>query len=140
MDGPLIMEVPEDRNIFCPGSLNQTETFDGISASELTVMPSKFESLSLATLEGWQLGKPALANGQSAVLRGHCIRSNGGLYYRNYDEFAESLDLLMADHELARQLGENGRRYVAENYSWNIVEQKYLSFIGRVSAMMPRTG
>jgi glycosyltransferase involved in cell wall biosynthesis len=138
LDGPLIMEAPDDRDIVCPGPLNRTDTFDALCASELTVMPSRLESLSLATLEGWKLGKPALVNGHSAVLRGHCLRSNGGLYYRNYDEFAECLDLLTSDPQLARQLGENGRKYVAENYSWNVVEKKYLSFLDQVSAMMQK--
>jgi glycosyltransferase involved in cell wall biosynthesis len=134
MDGPLIMEVSADWNIVCPGPLNQTDTFDALCASDLTVMPSELESLSLATLEGWKLGKPALVNGHSTVLRGHCIRSGGGLYYRNYDEFAECLDLLTSDPHLARRLGENGRKYVAEHYSWDVVEKKYLSFLQSITA------
>lgn len=132
-DGPLLMQVPKEHDIAYVGVLDQIETFDALAASDITVLPSKLESLSLSTLEGWQLGKPALVNGQSTVLKGHCIRSNAGLYYRNCDEFVECLDLLTTDNVLARQLGENGRRYVTEEYSWRNVERKYLSFLDRMA-------
>ena len=37
----------------------------------------------MVALEAWALGKPVLANGRCDVLRGQCVRSNGGLYYEN---------------------------------------------------------
>ena len=60
-----------------------------IAAAELLIMPSYFESLSMVALEAWALGKPVLANGRCDVLKGQCIRSNGGLYYDNFEEFVE---------------------------------------------------
>jgi glycosyltransferase involved in cell wall biosynthesis len=55
------------------------------------MMPSRFESLSMVALEAWALGRPVLANGACDVLKGQCIRSNAGLYYESYQEFAETL-------------------------------------------------
>ena len=40
--------------------------------SDLLIMPSYFESLSMVALEAWALGRPVLANGRCDVLRGQC--------------------------------------------------------------------
>ena len=65
-------------------------------------MPSYFESLSMVALEAWALGRPVLANGRCDVLKGQCIRSNAGLYYESYEEFAEALYALESNGPLQR--------------------------------------
>jgi hypothetical protein len=95
-------------------------------------MPSYFESLSMVTLEAWAMGKPVLANGRCDVLRGQCIRSNGGLYYQNYQEFRETLDLIERNPSLAKALGDNGRAYYRKHYDWPVIERKYLDMLHRL--------
>ena len=91
-------------------------------------MPSFYESLSMVTLEAWALGKPVLANARCEVLKGQCLRSNGGLFYENYDEFREALSLLLGSRAApGRALGENGRTYFEANYTWDVIETKYLA-------------
>ena len=68
-------------------------------------MPSYFESLSMVALEAWALGRPVLANGRCDVLKGQCIRSNAGLYYESYEEFAETLYSLESNGPLHARLG-----------------------------------
>lgn len=48
------------------------------------VLPSKFESLSIVVLEAFSLKIPVLVNSACEVLKSHCIKSQGGLYYRKY--------------------------------------------------------
>ena len=60
----------------------------------------RFESLSLLALEAMAMGTPVLCNAR-AVLVGHCLRSNAGLFYADRDEFVEALSLLMADERCA---------------------------------------
>ena len=57
-----------------------------------------------------------LANGVSEVLRGHCVRSNGGLWYGSYAEFREALWILLTRPGVADSLGRAGQVYVAEHY------------------------
>ena len=71
------------------------------------------------------VGTPILANARSAVLVEHCVRSNGGLYYADRDEFVECLKLLVGDVPLRNALGANGRDYVRQNYRWDVVIAKY---------------
>ena len=41
----------------------------------------------------------------------------------------KSLDLMLSSNELCARMGENGRRYVDENYGWDVVERKYLRLL-----------
>ncbi|MBI2536939.1 MAG: glycosyltransferase family 4 protein [Gemmatimonadetes bacterium] len=112
-----------------------------LRAASVFVMPSRFESLSYATLEAWQCGVPALVSGASAVLREHCHAGGGGLYYHGCAEFAAALDVLLADPALCSALGARGQRYVAETYLWDLVETRYLeAFRELVQSLRGKTG
>ena len=74
-------DIPSHPRIRHLGFLDDSDKFDAIAASELLIMPSYFESLSMVALEAWALGRPVLANAKCDVLKGQCIRSNAGLYY-----------------------------------------------------------
>lgn len=129
--GKAVMEVPDDPAIVPLGFVSDQEKYGGILASEVLVMPSLFESLSMVLLEAWQCGRPVLANGNCEVLKGQCSRSNAGLWYRNYDEFRACLDLLLGNKKLRDLMGQEGKKFVEKNYTWEIVEKKYLDCLGR---------
>lgn len=124
--GSAIMPIPEHPRIHHLGFLSDEDKFDAIAASDLLIMPSFFESLSMVALEAWALGKPVLANGRCDVLQGQCVRSGAGLYYERYEEFAETLFSLESNGPLHARLGRNGRDYFARNYDWPVIEGKYL--------------
>src|SRR4030095_4744229 len=83
----------------------------------------------MGALEAWHQGKPVLANGTCAVLRGQCKRSNGGLWYDNYAEFQETLSLLLPEPLLRQRLGAAGRSFVQRNYHWRYIESKYIRLL-----------
>src|SRR5579859_1110317 len=118
--------IPQRPYIRALGFVSDEEKFDALAASTVVVLPSDTESLSMANLEAWTAGVPVLANGLCQVLKDNCIKADGGLYYTSYDEFAECLDVLRGDANLRSQLAESGRRYVMDNYSWDVVVAKYL--------------
>lgn len=127
------MPIPEHSDIRCLGFVSEQEKFDGFQAAEVMVVPSRFESLSIVSLEALSVGTPLLVNGASDVLREHCIRSNGGLYYRSYQEFATALTLLLQHDALRQRLGGQGTDYVARNYPWGTMERRYLEVIEHVA-------
>ncbi len=94
--GSNLLPIPKHPRIRHLGFLSDEDKFDALAAADLLIMPSRFESLSMVALEAWALGKPVLANGHCDVLRGQVVRSNAGLYYETFEEFAEALYLLEA--------------------------------------------
>jgi glycosyltransferase involved in cell wall biosynthesis len=129
--GKNVIPVPRDPALLHLGFLQDQDKWDALAAAEVFVMPSRLESLSMATLEAWWAERPVLANGRCEVLRGQCRRSNAGLYYSTYAEFREALSLLERDEGLRRALGRNGRRYFETHYAWDVVERKYLDLLAR---------
>ena len=130
--GSPIMEVPSHPRIHHLGFLVDRDKFDALAAADLLIMPSYFESLSMVALEAWGMGKPVLANGRCDVLKGQCLRSGAGLYYETYEEFAETLYALESNGPLHARLGRNGREYFQANYSWPVIEGKYLDMLDRL--------
>src|SRR6185503_5615932 len=130
--GNSLLEIPQHPRIRHLGFLDDTDKFDGMAASELLIMPSYFESLSMVALEAWALGRPVLANAQCDVLKGQCIRSNAGLYYDGQSEFVEALRAIEHNRWIAGSLGRNGRQYYRDQYDWPVIERKYLEMFERL--------
>ena len=124
MAGPASMPIPDHRSIRPLGFVTDAEREALLTNARALVMPSPFESLSMALLEAWNRGLPALVNARCKVLRGQVERANGGLYYGNAVEFAAALDYLLDHSADARQLGEQGLAYVNREYRWPTVMGK----------------
>jgi glycosyltransferase involved in cell wall biosynthesis len=131
--GRLAMEEPRVPGVRYLGYLSEEEKRSALAGARAVVCPSPFESLSIVLLEGMALGTPALASARSSVLKDHCVRSQGGLYYSSAAEFGEALDLLVREPSLRQALGENGRRYVRESYRWETVLSRYRGLIEAVA-------
>jgi glycosyltransferase involved in cell wall biosynthesis len=130
--GRAIIDVPRHPRIHHLGFLDDRDKFDALAASDLLIMPSYFESLSMVALEAWALGRPVLANGRCDVLKGQCIRSNAGLYYERFEEFVEALYSLESNGPLNARLGRNGLEFFKRHYAWPVIERKYLEVFERL--------
>ncbi len=132
--GSAKMPIPSHPRIHHLGFLSDEDKFDALAAADVLIMPSYFESLSMVALEAWAVGRPVLANGRCEVLKGQCLRSNGGLFYENYEEFAEALYALESNGPLHRRLGQNGRDFFVRHYAWPVIERKYADMLERLAA------
>jgi len=130
--GVKLMALPEEPFIRFAGLLSEGERIQALGAATVVMCPSPYESLSLLALEAMSVGTPVLVNARSAVLVEHCVRSNGGLWYADRNEFIECLNLLMSDGRLRAALGRNGRDYVRKNYRWEVVLGKYERIFAKV--------
>jgi glycosyltransferase involved in cell wall biosynthesis len=138
--GSAKMDVPKHPRIHHLGFLDDRDKFDALAASDLLIMPSYFESLSMVALEAWALGKPVLANAKCDVLKGQCIRSNAGLFYENYEEFVEALYSLESNGPLNARLGRNGKDFFKRHYAWPVIEKKYLDMFAQLSRESAASG
>ncbi len=131
--GKPAVPIPDHPRIRHVGFISEEEKVAALRQCRLLVMPSPYESLSVIVLEAWKLGVPVLANARCKVLAGQCLRSNGGLFYHGYAEFAEALRLLLEHDALAASLGRQGQAYVEREYSWDTIDSK-------IEALLARTG
>ncbi|MBE2225279.1 MAG: glycosyltransferase family 4 protein, partial [Anaerolineae bacterium] len=131
------LDLHEDPDIIHLGFLPEQDKYDAIKAATLLIMPSLYESLSIIILEAWLMNVPVLVNGRCEVLKSQCRHSNGGLYYTSYTEFEATLNLLLGSSDLRNKLGEQGHRFVAENYNWETTIAKYQALFSTLLSESP---
>jgi glycosyltransferase involved in cell wall biosynthesis len=131
--GRAAMDVREGEGVRVLGFLPEEHKWQALAACAALVMPSPFESLSMACLEAWSLAKPVLVTAKSDVLVGQCKRSQGGLWYSNTDEFCAALECLLQDDRVRQGLGAQGREFVAANYRWPRILDTYGELIESIS-------
>jgi glycosyltransferase involved in cell wall biosynthesis len=125
--GKSTMPIPKHPDILAMGFVDEQTKWNALAACELLVMPSPYESLSIALLEAWAVGKSVLVNGKCAVLVGQSRRAQGGLWYTNKEEFQVAIEKM--DQPVRRQLGLQGKTFVEKNYNWSTIENEYLSLL-----------
>jgi len=109
--------------------LTEPEKLALLRAALVLIQPSTNESFSIVLMEAWLCGTPVLVHGRGAVTRHHVLRSTGGLYFLNSNEFSGALALLCEDSELRATLGKNGADYVRTRYSWPAVLDRFESVV-----------
>jgi glycosyltransferase involved in cell wall biosynthesis len=120
------------RDVFMVGPVDEHTKWGLLRGATALVSPSAYESLSLVVLEAWAAGTPVLVNGLCEPTRGHCLRSGGGLWYDGYASFAAVLDRVSSDPALAARLAAAGQAYVDRSYRWDVVLDRYATFLERV--------
>jgi glycosyltransferase involved in cell wall biosynthesis len=130
--GTAALPIPDDPKVRHLGFVSEEEKFALLRECDVLLMPSRYESLSVVVLEAWAMGRPVLVNAECRVLEGQCVRSGGGLFYRGYSEFAESLRRLAGDRALRDALGAAGRDYVRAEYDWDVVESRTENLLEKV--------
>lgn len=138
--GPTKIAIPAHPRIMAPGYVSDARREALLAWADVLVVPSPYESLSLVLLEGWNHRRPALVNARCSPLRGQVSRSGGGLYYRSPREFAEGLDMLLADGALRARMGEAGHAYVEREYRWPTVMARVEALIADVVARRGTAG
>ena len=129
--GPLTLRVPRHPRITALGYVPDDARRALLTHARLLLVPSRYESLSIALLEAWNHAVPALVNRDCRVLRGQVERANGGLSYGSSSEFREGLEYLLCRPDTRDAFGRQGLAYVDREYRWPTV-------LGRVEALLSR--
>lgn len=112
-------------------AMSESEKSALLAGAVALINPSRNESFSIVLMEAWGVGTPVVVDARCEVTRDHVDMSNGGLYYRDEREFALVVDTLLRDTALARRLGESGYSYVAREYNWDAVMERWYGVIAK---------
>jgi glycosyltransferase involved in cell wall biosynthesis len=123
------VEIPRSsaRYVRDLGFVSLQDKYDCFAAATFFCLPSLLESFSLVMMEAWLAGTPVVVYEQCQVAKEHCLRSNGGLFFANFEDFLEITRELRANPGLRRGLTANGRQYVLQNYTWPTVYKRLTS-------------
>ncbi len=110
------------------GRIDEQDKYDALAGALAVVVPSRFESLSLLTLEAFASGTPVLVNGHSEVLVGQVERSQAGKTYTDLDSFIEGLRVV---GEQRSAMSRRARAYAAK-YTWPKVVDAYREEMERI--------
>ncbi|MGV3620071.1 MAG: glycosyltransferase family 4 protein [Archangium sp.] len=119
--------APRGRRIVSVGRIDDEAKWDALSGALAVVVPSRYESLSLLTLEAFAVGTPVLGNEACAVVKGQLERSGGGLTFdlSSDQSYRNGVQQLGSRREV---FGDEGRHYAA-GVKWERVVDAYLQEI-----------
>ncbi len=119
------LRIPHHPDIVQIGFQSEKDKLDVYAAAMALVQPSVMESFSIVIMESWLARVPVLVHQSCDVTRTHVQRSNGGLYYVGYEEFAGAVDWFLAHPDERARMGELGRTYVRRNYNREAVLARF---------------
>jgi glycosyltransferase involved in cell wall biosynthesis len=115
------------------------ETPMAFKALDVFVMASVAETYGMVTIESMASGIPVI--GAEAGGTKYLIRKNStGLFFKNQnaEDLAEKIKRIKTNPSLASGLGNNGRKFAAENYSHHLMCEKIISLLSEKNQHLPK--
>jgi glycosyltransferase involved in cell wall biosynthesis len=124
--GKNFTDLQPTENIIFTGFVDEEVKYHILKQCKALIIPSKYESLSLVTLEAMIQGKIVIANKACEVLKNHIDKSNSGFYYHDNLSLTNTLDTVLNidKHEYLEHM-RNAEKYVEDNYTWKQVLSKF---------------
>lgn len=101
--------------------------------AKLTVYAPIREPFGLVALESMACGTPVVAVREGGIVESVVNNITGLIVDRDVAQFANAMQKLIDDSQLAKLFGENGREHVIQNWTWNHavkrLEQQILSSV-----------
>ncbi|WP_424003986.1 glycosyltransferase family 4 protein [Haloarcula salina] len=116
-----------ESNVTFHGYVDQAVVREHLSRARAFVHPSRSESFSLVRLEAMSTGCPMVVTDISGARE--MVRDGEEGYVvpiESADAIAESVCTLLADDDLAKQIGRRARERVEEKYDWRQIAEEYL--------------
>ncbi len=120
------------------GEMPHEQVIDQMQLATLfySSLTGKYVGLGTATIEAMLLGLPTVVNMPLELLgtgvlvdRQHLVQCTSG----DPAEIASRLELLLADAELRRRVGEGGRMFVKQHLNWDVVAQQMAAVLQKAA-------
>lgn len=107
------------------GYLGGIDKSHAYNASELLVIPSRQEAMSIVVLEAGICGKPVLITDQCGF--NDIAVVNGGIVVQaSVEGIKKGLIDILKDDRKQQSMGQNLKKYVEDNFTWEITVEKHL--------------
>ena len=118
------------------GAVPHSEVPNYLAKLDIYVAASRYESFGVAIIEASACGKPVIVSDVGGLPEVVRHRETGFVFPEDeVDSFARAMEMLVKNPEKRKEMGENGRSYVAARYSWpacvDQMECVYESLISR---------
>lgn len=125
------ISIPEvvKEDVYDLGFVDLQDKYNAYAAAKLLCQPSTHESFSIVIMESWLCERPVLVHEGCDVTKEFVQRANGGLYFSDYYEFEECVNYIVSHENEAGVMGQQGKRFVLDNYDWDVVTDKIIKFL-----------
>jgi glycosyltransferase involved in cell wall biosynthesis len=114
-------------------NISRAETISAVKEADLMVLTSSWEASPLVLLESMAAGTPFVTFDTG------CVREHvGGRVVSSLSEMAQTVIELMADADLRRDLGQQGKKRIAERHDWEVVVDAYEHLYKRLTSEAKR--
>ncbi|MDR2650644.1 MAG: glycosyltransferase family 4 protein [Clostridiales bacterium] len=120
-------------DIFDLGFLSTQDKYDAYTSAKILCQPSINESFSLVIMESWLCYCPVLVHSDCSVTKYFTKAANGGLYFSTYMEFEACVNYILNNKDVAELMGEQGKHFVLENYAWEVIIKKYITYFNSLN-------
>ncbi|HEX2699882.1 MAG TPA: glycosyltransferase family 4 protein [Acidimicrobiales bacterium] len=131
--GPVVDRPPAHPDVVVTGPVGESVKWGLLRGADALVSPSPFEAFSIVLVEAWTAGVPVLVNASCLATSEHVRRSGGGLSFAGYGQFEVAVERLTGDDRLCAALAGRGRDYVARNFTWPAIIDRYRAFLERAA-------
>jgi glycosyltransferase involved in cell wall biosynthesis len=99
-------------------NLNARELAVEYNQAQLCVYAPVLEPFGLVPLESMSSGTPVVGVREGGVEESILHKRTGLLVERNPKKFAQAIQYLLSNQEVATEYGRNGREHVLKNWTW----------------------
>jgi glycosyltransferase involved in cell wall biosynthesis len=126
--GDVVQAPPPHPDIVVDGPVDEDVKWSLLGGAVAFVQPSYYEAFSIALMEAWTAGVPAIVNGACVALKEHVDRSRGGLTFTDAPSFAAAVDRIVTNERARARLAARGRAYVVQ-FEWPGLIDRYTEFL-----------
>lgn len=129
------LQAGDKQAIHLLGIVDEGEKHALLEGSKMLLLPSRSDSFGIVLLEAWAHGKPVIG-AQSGGIPGVVDDGQNGILvpFGEVTALARAIEQLLTDPSLNERMGENGRRKVNTDYTWEQVANRTQSSYQRILA------
>lgn len=115
------------------GYRNGDELVRLFKSSDAVCVPSRNEPFGIVVLEAWSAYKPVIVTENGGPNEYIKHETNGLKIYPRPDSVSWGINRVFSDFEWAKQIGNNGRLFLEERFSWDKIAEQTLKVYRQVS-------